>query len=324
MNEFSLIRNYFTAPSFERKDVIIGVGDDGAVTMVPQGQYLVTTTDTLLEGVHFLPEASAQAIAHKAIAVNLSDLAAMGAEPAWVNLSLSIPRVDEAWLVEFSNEIHRLTKYFSVQLIGGDTVKGTNAVTITAQGFVPPDSMLTRKGAKAGDWLFVTGTLGDAAAGLAIIKGELQAKSPDFADYLTNRHYFPTPRVLAGTTLRRVASACIDVSDGLLQDLEHIVNSSEVGALVYLDKLPISEALGNSIDNLNDALGYACMGGDDYELLFTVPEEHRIGVEAAMASYNLPCTCIGQITGAQGRIDLRLNDEAFIFADTISKGYQHF
>jgi thiamine-monophosphate kinase len=322
LNEFSLIRNYFTKPKFERKDVIIGVGDDGAVTMPPSGQYLVTTTDTLLDGVHFLPETSAKAIAHKAIAVNLSDLAAMGAEPAWINLSLSIPKVDETWLLEFSNEISRLTEYFSVQLIGGDTVKGKTAVTITAQGFVPPDSILTRKGAKAGDWLFVTGTLGDAAAGLAVLQQKLAVKSPEFAEYLINRHHFPTPRVLAGTTLRRIASSCIDVSDGLLQDLEHIVTGSEVGALVHLEKLPISEALGNSIQGLEHALSYACTGGDDYELLFTVPEEHRVSMEAAMASYNLPCTCIGQITGAQGKIDLRLNDEPFSFAD--AKGYQHF
>ncbi|WP_371195767.1 thiamine-phosphate kinase [Glaciecola sp. SC05] len=324
MNEFALIRDYFTRPKFVRKDVILGVGDDAAITQVPQGQYLATTTDTLLEGVHFLPEASPEAIAHKAIAVNLSDLAAMGAEPAWINLSLSVEQVDQSWLSKFSTKINDLTQYFSIQLIGGDTVKGKTAVTITAQGFVPPESMLTRSGANPGDWLFLTGTVGDAAAGLAFLKGQLEIADASASDYLVNRHYFPTPRVLAGTTLRRLATSCIDISDGLLQDLEHIIEGSKVGAIVHLDKLPISQALGETIPDLEQALTYACTGGDDYELLFTIPEEHRVSMETAMANYHLPVTCIGQITGAQGKIDLRLNDQAFSFVAIEGKGYQHF
>lgn len=324
MNEFALIRDYFTQPSFVRKDVILGVGDDAAITLVPQGQYLATTTDTLLEGVHFLPEASPEAIAHKAIAVNLSDLAAMGAEPAWINLSLSIPAVDQMWLSSFSNKINELTKYFSIQLIGGDTVKGKTAVTITAQGFVPPDSMLTRTGAKPGDWLFVTGTVGDAAAGLMLLNRELIIANDEAANYLINRHYFPTPRVLAGTTLRRLATSCIDISDGLLQDLQHILDDSAVGALVHLDKLPISKALGENIPDLQEALKLACTGGDDYELLFTIPEEHRVSMETAMANYHLPVTCIGQITGAQGKVDFRLSDEPFAFSTIEETGFQHF
>jgi thiamine-monophosphate kinase len=324
LNEFSLIRDYFSSPNYVRKDVIIGVGDDAAITMVPPGQYLVTTTDTLLEGVHFLADATPQAIAHKAIAVNLSDLAAMGAEPSWISLSLSLPNADEKWILAFSDELKKLTEYFSIQLIGGDTVKGPLAVTITAQGFVPPESVLTRSGAQAGDWLFVTGTLGDASAGLAVLQGQIEAASSQYAEDLTTRHYFPTPRILAGTTLRRIATSCIDVSDGLLQDLGHIIKTSKVGALVHLDKLPISEALGKSISNLEQALEFACTGGDDYELLFTVPEEQRVSMESAMASYNLPCTCIGQITGAQGKIDLRLNEQPFSFANIEEKGYLHF
>jgi thiamine-monophosphate kinase len=324
LNEFALIRDYFTTPTFKRKDVIIGVGDDAAITQVPRGQLLATTTDTLLKGVHFLPEATPEAIAHKAIAVNLSDLAAMGAEPAWINLSLSIPEVDQDWLKAFSNKIDEMTTYFSIQLIGGDTVKGTTAVTITAQGFVPPESVLTRSGAKPGDWLFVTGTLGDAAAGLACLQKKISISDATAQAYLINRHYFPTPRVLAGTTLRRIATACIDVSDGLIQDLQHITECSNVGALLHLDKLPISEALGNSIGDLQQALSYACNGGDDYELLFTIAEEHRVSMETAMANYHLPVTCIGQITGAQGKIDLRLNDQPFSFVSLEDRGYQHF
>nr|WP_136250115.1 thiamine-phosphate kinase [Ningiella ruwaisensis] len=324
MNEFRLIRDYFTENSFSRKDVLIGVGDDAAITQVAQGQYLATTTDTLLEGVHFLKGTSPEAIAHKAIAVNLSDLAAMGAEPSWISLSLSLPAVDDEWLGAFSNKLKALTEYFSVQLIGGDTVKGQLSITITAQGFVPPESILTRSHAKPGDWIFVTGTLGDAAAGLALLKNELMIEDKAARDYLTDRHHYPTPRVLAGTTLRRIATSCIDISDGLLQDLEHIVSASEVGALLHLDKIPISKELGTHVNDLESALKLACTGGDDYELLFTVPEEHRVSMETAMSSYNLPVTCIGQVTGAQGKIDLRLNDSPFSFVSVSEKGYQHF
>jgi thiamine-monophosphate kinase len=324
LDEFALIRDFFSSPSFVRKDVVLGVGDDAAITQVPQGQYLATTTDTLLEGVHFLASASPESVAHKAIAVNLSDLAAMGAEPAWINLSLSIPDADADWLKAFSKKINELTQYFSIQLIGGDTVKGKRAVTITAQGFVPPESILSRSGAKPGDWLFATGTLGDAAAGLACLTNKLDISNQQDRKYLTDRHGFPTPRVLAGTTLRRLATACIDISDGLLQDLAHILECSEVGALVHLDKLPISEAIGNNISDLEQALTLACTGGDDYELLFTIPEEHRVSMETAMANYHLPVTCIGQITGATGKLDLRLNDQPFSFAAIEGRGYQHF
>ncbi|MFC3122090.1 thiamine-phosphate kinase [Agaribacter flavus] len=324
MNEFSLIKQYFQTSDNQRKDVLIGIGDDAAITQIPEGQLLATTTDTLLESVHFLKESQPSAIAHKAMAVNLSDLAAMGAEPAWINLSLSIPKADEIWLRAFSDKIKELTEYFSVQLIGGDTVKGSLAITITAQGFVPSDSTLTRSSAKPGDWVFVTGTLGDASAGLDILLGKLEAADPTHKHALVNRHYFPTPRILAGQTLRRLASSCIDVSDGLLQDMQHIVEASGVGVILHLDRLPISRALGSTVPHLDQALGYACTGGDDYELLFTVPEVHRVSVESAMASYNIPCTCIGQVTGANGKVDLRLDDKEYELPETLQRGYQHF
>ncbi|MGQ8365056.1 thiamine-phosphate kinase [Glaciecola sp. 1036] len=322
MNEFSLIRDFFKSPSYSRKDVIVGIGDDAAVTQIPEGQYLVTTTDTLLESVHFLPGSSPEAIAHKSLATNLSDLAAMGAEPSWINLSLSIPEADEVWLDKFSNKLKQLCEYFSVQLIGGDTVKGKLAITITAQGFVPPDSILRRSGAQKGDWVFVTGTLGDAAAGLDVLTNKINIENQGHREFLINRHLFPTPRVLAGTALRRLATSCLDVSDGLLQDMQHIITASEAGVVIELDQLPISPALGTSIDNLDEALKYACTGGDDYELLFTVSEEHRVSIETAMASYNIPCTCIGQVTGAKERMELRLNGQAYELPS--KSGYNHF
>ena len=324
MNEFSLIQKYFAEASFVRKDVTVGIGDDAAITQVPANQSLATTTDTLVQGVHFLTNTSAQDIAHKAIAVNLSDLAAMGAEPSWLSLSLTLPQADEAWLSAFSDKVAELTQYYSIQLIGGDTVKGPLSVTITAQGFVPIDSVLTRDGAKNGDWIFVTGTLGDAGAGLDILRNKLAIDNVNDRDFLVNRHRCPTPRVLAGTILRRLASACIDISDGLLQDVMHVASASGTGVIIHLDKLPISEALGNTVKDLHQALNYATSAGDDYELLFTVSEEQRNSVQKGLDSYAIGYTCIGQMTGATGKLDVRLNDEPFHLETKGSLGYTHF
>jgi len=324
LNEFNLIQKYFADASFVRKDVVIGIGDDAAITQVPPNQNLATTTDTLVKGVHFLDNTSAEDVAHKAIAVNLSDLAAMGAEPSWISLSLSMPSVDDAWLSAFSDKVGELTQYFSVQLIGGDTVKGPLSITITAQGFVPQDSVLSRDGAKNGDWIFVTGTLGDAGAGLDILLKKLSITDVKARDYLVKRHQNPTPRVLAGTILRRLASACIDVSDGLLQDIMHIANASGTGVILHLDKLPISKELGNNVSDLNQALEYATVSGDDYELLFSVPEEQKSSVQTALDSYSIPYTCIGQMTGATGKLDLRLNDKPFTLEASASLGFAHF
>ncbi|MDT0595782.1 thiamine-phosphate kinase [Glaciecola petra] len=324
MNEFNLIQQYFSGKSFPRKDVILGIGDDAAITQVPENQCLVTTTDTLIEDVHFLKGTSAADIAYKTIAVNLSDLAAMGAEPAWLNLSLSMPSVDKLWLTEFSDMVAELCEYYSVQLIGGDTVKGQLSLTLTAQGFVPQESILKRSGAQNGDWIYVTGTLGDAGAGLDILKGKLTINDKEAREYLVNRHLRPAPRVLAGTCLRRIASACIDLSDGLLQDVAHISNTSDTGILLQLDKLPISPALGKNVDSLEKALEYATTSGDDYELLFTVPEEQKTSMQTTLDSYSIQYTCIGQVTGAAGKLDLLLNNQAYDLSSETRHGYQHF
>jgi len=320
VKEFDLINRFFKNRGHQRKDVIMGIGDDAAITKIPNKQCLAVTTDTLVNGVHFLPETPAEAVAYKAVAVNLSDLAAMGAEPAWISLSLSLPSTDAVWLDDFTKGLFELSQYYSVQLIGGDTVRGTLAVTITAQGFVPIDSALTRSGAKPGDWIYVTGTLGDAGAGLEILKGELQASSED-AEYLIHRHQYPSPRVLAGTALRRSASACIDISDGLLADIQHILDNSECGALINVEKLPISDPL-NRVVSTDQAIDLALAAGDDYELIFTVAEDYKSKVETAFTSFNVNATCIGQITGATGKIDLRCNDKPF--AHSGQRGYQHF
>ncbi len=320
MKEFNLIEHFFKAKSFQRKDVVIGIGDDAAVTHVPKGQALVTTTDTLLSGVHFLPDTSPHAIAQKAIAVNLSDLAAMGAEPAWISLSLSMPEVNQAWLDEFSDGLQQHAEYYSLQLIGGDTVQGPLAITITAQGFVPYDQALTRSNAKPGDSVYVTGTLGDAGLGLDILKNKVEVSDTLNRDYLINRLHYPTPRLLFGTNLRRIASSCIDISDGLVSDIQHILKASKCGASLHIDKLPLSRALKDSVSE-EQANAYALSSGDDYELLFTVSEEQKGNLETSLANANVTATYIGQLTGQSEKLELRLNDKPYDFQ---GKGFQHF
>ena len=320
MKEFNVIENFFKAKSIQRKDVIIGIGDDGAVTHIPQGQALVTTTDTLISGVHFLADTSPHAIAQKAMAVNLSDLAAMGAEPAWISLSLSLPVVDEEWLQAFSNGLQEHAEYYSVQLIGGDTVKGPLVITITAQGFVPFEQALTRSNAKPGDSVYVTGTLGDAGLGLHIAQKKCVLDDQLNKDYLLNRLHYPTPRLLVGTSLRRIASACIDISDGLVSDIKHILNASKCGATIHVDKLPMSQALKDSVSS-SQAIDYALSSGDDYELLFTVSEEQKGHLETTLASANVLATYIGQLNGSVGKLELRQADKPYEYS---AKGYQHF
>ncbi|MCC2614725.1 thiamine-phosphate kinase [Aestuariibacter halophilus] len=319
MKEFELIDTFFKAGSYQRKDVVLGIGDDCAIADVPSGQSLVVTTDTLVSGVHFFADAPPEAIAHKAVAVNLSDLASMGAEPAWLSLSLSLPDADEAWVAAFSKALHALSEYYSIQLIGGDTVRGPLSVTITAHGFVPQGQALCRHNAKPGDLIYVTGSLGDAAAGLAILRGQLKT-TQNSEDFLVNRLHYPTPRLLAGTAVRRIATAGIDISDGLLADLQHVLSSSGCGAQLHLEQLPLSVAMRESVP-ANKAYDFALAGGDDYELLFTVSADKRTNLEINLANFNVEATCIGQMTGKDGKIELRLGDEPYSLD---VKGYEHF
>lgn len=319
MKEFDLISRYFSNGGYKRRDVVIGIGDDCAVTNVPENQQLAVTTDTLVAGVHFLKDAPAKSVAYKTVAVNLSDLAAMGAEPAWISLSLSLPEVNEDWLAEFVEGLYDLTQYYSVQLIGGDTVKGPMAMTITAQGFIPPGSELTRSGAKPGDWVYVTGTLGDAGVGLDILQNKLTVEG-EARDVLINRHYYPTPRVAVGTAIRRIATSCIDLSDGLISDLGHILAASGCGANIHVDRLPLSRAMTSAVDS-EKAIEYALSAGDDYELLFTVSEEQRGNLETSLASTNVKATCIGQLSGHTEKLSLFKGDKTYV--PSSSRGYEH-
>ncbi|WP_340681103.1 thiamine-phosphate kinase [Paraglaciecola sp.] len=320
MKEFSIIDTFFKQQSHQRKDVLLGIGDDAALTLVPAGQALVTTTDTLIAGVHFLPDAEPRTIARKAVAVNLSDLAAMGAEPAWLSLSISLPAADEAWLGAFSAGIAEMTQFYSIQLIGGDTVQGPLAVTITAQGFVPPEQALLRSKGKPGDFIYVTGTLGDAGLGLDLLLNKTTVRNPEHAQFALNRLHNPTPRLLVGTSLRRLANACIDLSDGLISDIRHILQASNCGAMINLDKLPLSLAMRESVEPQR-AVNYALSAGDDYELLFTVSDEQKGKLEIAMANTNVCFTCIGQLNGMGNKLEFRLNNNVIDYQST---GYQHF
>jgi thiamine-monophosphate kinase len=272
-----------------REDVVLGIGDDAAVVTCPPHRRLVVAMDTLNAGVHFPAETSPADIGWKALAVNLSDLAAMGAEPAWCTLSLSLPEPDSAWLDGFLDGFFALAEAHRVALIGGDTTSGPLLVCVTVHGFVEPRGVLRRDAAQAGDDLWVTGTLGDAAAALR------QWRAGDAIDpALRRRLDRPIPRISAGQALAGIAHACIDVSDGLLADLGHVCRASGVGAALDVDALPASDALRAVCDRQVMRV-LQTSGGDDYEVCFTAPKTARLAVEDAMAACDTPATRIGRI-----------------------------
>ncbi|MEJ0084741.1 MAG: thiamine-phosphate kinase [Pseudomonadota bacterium] len=298
-SEFELIGKYFARLGAERADVRIGVGDDGAVLLPPASRELVAVTDTLVEGVHFPPGSPAISIGHRAFAVNLSDIAAMGAEPAWALLALSLPRPDEAWLSQFARAAGDLCRRHGVALVGGDTTRGPLTITVTVIGIVPIGVALERKGGQPGDAVFVTGSPGDAAAGLALEQGRLHVADPMSAQILRDRFLFPTPRCEVGVALRGLASACIDVSDGLGGDLEKLCAASGCGAEVDAAALPVSESLLGAVGR-ESAREYALTGGDDYELLFCVPLARLGAMTTAIAQGLGPVTRIGSLVSGNG------------------------
>jgi len=316
MDEFELIHRYFSAGSAKRADVVLGVGDDAALLEVPEDQELAVTTDSLLPGVHFPADLDPAAVGQRSLAANLSDLAAMGAEPAWVLLALTLPEADENWLEAFSRGFHALAKQHQVALVGGNIARGPFNITVTAQGFVPKGQALRRRGAKAGDKVFVTGSPGDAAAGLKLI----QSGSKDMADPCLRRFAYPEPRVNAGMALRGLASACIDISDGLLADLGHILEMSEAGATVLTAKLPLSKRL-LQLHGMDAALCLTLMGGDDYELLFTAAPERQQLIEEELKALECPVACIGSVDAEPG---LRCLETSGHGLKMTAAGYKHF
>ncbi|MDN8598303.1 thiamine-phosphate kinase [Citrobacter sp. S2-9] len=318
--EFSLIARYFDRVRSSRLDVETGIGDDCALLNIPEKQTLAISTDTLVAGNHFLPDIDPADLAYKALAVNLSDLAAMGADPAWLTLALTLPEVNETWLAAFSDSLFEQLSYYNMQLIGGDTTRGPLSMTLGIHGYVPAGRALKRSGAKPGDWIYVTGTPGDSAAGLAILQNRLQVAEANDAEYLLKRHLRPTPRILIGQALRDLASAAIDLSDGLISDLGHIVTASGCGARVEVDALPYSDVLSRHVVP-EQALRWALSGGEDYELCFTVPEINRGALDVAIGQLGVPFTCIGQMSAdVEGMNFVRDGDPVTLDW----KGYDHF
>jgi thiamine-monophosphate kinase len=319
MGEFELIRRHFSRLGTERGDVRIGVGDDGAVVVPPPSRELVMVTDSLVESVHFPPGSPAASIGHRAFAVNLSDLAAMGAEPSWALLALTLPSADGDWLAEFSRAAGDLCRKHGVALIGGDTTRGPLSVTVTLVGFVPVGAALERKGGRPGDAVFVSGSTGDSAAGLALEQGRLQVADAVSAQFLRDRFLFPTPRCGIGVALRGIASACIDVSDGLGGDLEKLCVASGCGAELDAAALPVSAALLEAVGR-ETARAYALTGGEDYELLFTVPLARLEAMTNAIARGLGPVTRIGTLVQGKG-VRVSADDGVMQFSGS---GFDHF
>ena len=319
MGEFELISRYFSNCGAKRADVSIGVGDDGAVLQVRDGYDLIVTTDTMVSGTHFFPDDDPRALGHKLVAVNISDLAAMGAEPTWLSLGLTLPAVDENWLSAFAAGLHETADYYQCQLIGGDTTRGPLSMTMIAKGIVPRGKALTRSGAKVGDYIYVTGTLGDAALGLKLCQGTHEVSKKHQAHILQRFHY-PSARVALGQALRNIASSAMDLSDGLYSDIQHILKRSSVGASIDVAKIPLSQAVKDSCD-VPTAMQLALSGGEDYELLFTVPEAKRGSLDVLLSPYGVAVTCIGRITGVAGKLELKQSEQPFTYQHN---GFVHF
>lgn len=330
LSEFSVIDRFFRPLGRVRSDVQLGIGDDAALTRLPSGHELVTTVDTLVAGVHFPVGATANDIAHKALAVNLSDLAAMGAQPAWATLALTLPEINESWLQDFAAGWVALADQFDVALIGGDTTRGPLTITVSALGSVPEGGALRRDAARPLDHIYVSGYLGDGYGGLRCVI-ENKFHDPN-GQYLRDRLNRPSPRVSLGRKLRGVAHSAIDISDGLLADLNHILVQSQCGALIDPSALPLSSAL---LTTARDFLEHPCVdgadfsaaqrcalaGGDDYELCFTVAPDLAPRIEEVARSIGCSIARIGTVESASG---VRIVSADGSPREIAVSGFQHF
>lgn len=317
LGEFDLIERFFTEIGAQRPDVEMGIGDDCAVLEVPAGRRLAVTLDTLVEGIHFTPHTDPEALGHKALAVNLSDLAAVGAEPAWVTLSLTLPAADAGWLEAFARGFGGLARRYGVALVGGDTTRGPLSISIQAHGFVDPGRALRRNGARPGDLIYISGSLGDAGLALLVQQGLYAA--PEHLAYLRGRLDRPEPRIELGLALRGLATSAIDISDGLTSDLGHILAAARCGATLHLEQLPLSPALKDYLADTGD-WSPALSAGDDYELCFTIPEARQGDLEVLASS--LPCglSWIGVIDKAQGLRCIDADGQQL----AVAAGFDHF
>lgn len=318
LSEFCLIQRYFEQLSTQRDDVLLGIGDDCALLQCPDEQVIAVSIDTLVENIHFFADVDPEHLGYKSLAVGLSDLAAMGAQPAWFTLALTLPEVNENWLKGFSQGLAKLAKKHNIQLVGGDTTRGPLTISIQVHGFVKPENALRRSGAQIGDMIYVTGTLGDAGAALHLQLQKWNNAELNVEDkaYLRQRLEQPTPRLEIGQQLAGIASSAIDISDGLLADLGHILEKSGVGARLDLTKLPLSLAM-TKVDR-KTAERFALQSGDDYELCFTVPPQYFSEIEQRFKDQ---CTLMGTITDDDGIYFIDDNDALIALKGT---GYDHF
>ena len=318
MDEFSLIQRFFSTITSDNS-VILGIGDDTAIIKAGEGEELLFTTDTLISGVHFPEDTDPVAIGHKALAVNLSDIAAMGGQARWFTLALSLPEPDADWLEAFSTGLLTLSKQFAVSLVGGDTTRGPLSITISVVGTIPEGRAIRRSGARAGDAIFVTGSPGMAALGLAALNGEIVLSDVDQAKF-RNKLDFPQPRLLEGQYLRDYASSMIDVSDGLTADLGHILHASGCSAMLDTDCL---KKLGDSTSNLSNKriIEATLYGGDDYELLFTIAANQSVLLEQYWQESFPPLSRIGEITEGEG---IMMRDSSGNLMKIAPRGYNHF
>ena len=315
-SEFDLIARFFTRPT---PGAVLGVGDDCALLAPTPGMQLAVSSDMLLEGRHFSPQDSPAGIGHKSLAVNLSDLAAMGALPRWATLSIALPGVDEDWLQAFARGFFRIADVHGIELVGGDTTRGALSIAITVIGEVPPGRALQRNSVQAGDEVWVSGQLGSAALALAYRQGRLFMEQIDAAKVLPAL-YLPQPRVVLGIALRGIAHSAIDISDGLLSDLGHILHASQLGATLEFARVPVAAVTQNYLEN---PVAQECVlaGGDDYELCFTAPIDRHDAVLAAGVKAGVTVSCIGRITAQAGLQVLDAQGEPMMIDKT---GYDHF
>ncbi|WP_343152550.1 thiamine-phosphate kinase [Buchnera aphidicola] len=320
IDEFKIINKYFNC--FKKKDkyLIKGIGDDCAIVKIPKNQTLSISTDTLVEGIHFLKTISPIDLSYKALAVNLSDLAAVGAEPKWLTLSITMPSINLKWIKFFSKNLIKLIYKNKMKLIGGDTTKGPLSITISAYGLIPKGKALFRKGAKIGDLIYVTGTLGDSAAGFDLLTNKITIKNNKVYNTLVQKHLRPIARILQGKILRNIATSAIDISDGLIMDLKHILDSSRCGAELHLENFPISKKIKNNF-NKKKWLKWVLYSGEDYELCFTIPEKKKICLDNLMKFCNVRYTHIGNITHLKEGYKLLEFQKSIKFNQT---GFNHF
>jgi thiamine-monophosphate kinase len=314
-SEFDIIRQYFT----RKNAAVLSVGDDAALFEVTQGHLLAVSTDMLVSGRHFFADADPFKLGHKSLAVNLSDMAAMGAMPRWATLSLALPEVNERWLQQFSDGFFALADRHDVALIGGDTTRGPLNICVAIMGELKPDQALRRDGAKAGDEIWVSGTIGDAALALAALQDRMVLTHDDLAKCASALHT-PHPQVALGLALRGIANSAIDISDGLLADLGHILDRSELGAEIYFDKLPRSATMQKKLPH---PVAQQCLlaGGDDYQLCFTAPAALHEQVLKAGKNTHVVLTCIGHMTIANSLTLFDTNNRPMHIH---TKGFDHF